>query len=73
MTIGLLSAGCIFGGALLGLLLQGLLPEGHLRDNTGDLHPSLIPCLFLRRVCCSELAETFCRLRGPNPPLVYGT
>jgi hypothetical protein len=37
MTIGLLSAGCIFGGALLGLLLQGLLPEGHLRDKTGDL------------------------------------
>ena len=36
MTIGLLSAGCIFGGALLGLLLQGLLPEGHLRDNSKD-------------------------------------
>jgi hypothetical protein len=46
MTIGLLSAGCIFGGALLGLLQQGLLPEGHLRDNTGDLHPSLIPAYF---------------------------
>ena len=36
MTIGLLSAGCIFGGALLGLLLQGLLPEDHLRDNSKD-------------------------------------
>ena len=36
MTIGLISAGCIFGGALLGLLLQGLLPEGHLRDNSKD-------------------------------------
>jgi len=73
MTIGLLSAGCIFGGALLGLLLQGLLPEGHLRDKTGDLASVAHPCLFLRRVRCSELAETFCRLRGPNPPLVYGT
>ncbi len=31
MTIGLISAGCVFGGALLGLLLQGLLPEHHLR------------------------------------------
>ena len=73
MTIGPLTAGCIFGGALLGLLLQGLLPEGHLRDNTGDLESVAHPCLFLRRVCCSELAETCCRLRGPNPPLVYGT
>ena len=36
MTIGLISAGCIFGGALLGLLLQGLLPEVHLRDNSKD-------------------------------------
>ncbi len=36
MTIGLISAGCIFGGALLGLLLQGLLPEHHLRDTSKD-------------------------------------
>jgi hypothetical protein len=36
LTIGLISAGCIFGGALLGLFLQGLLPEGHLRDNSKD-------------------------------------
>jgi hypothetical protein len=36
LTIGLISAGCIFGGALLGLLLQGLLPEQHLRDASKD-------------------------------------
>src|SRR5882757_5781745 len=36
LTIGLISAGCIFGGALLGLLLRDLLPEGHLRDNSKD-------------------------------------
>jgi hypothetical protein len=36
MTIGLISAACIFGGALLGLLLQGLLPEHHLRDTSKD-------------------------------------
>ena len=36
LTIGLLSAGCIFSGALLGLLLQGLLPEPHLRDSSKD-------------------------------------
>ena len=36
LTIGLISAGCIFGGALLGLLLHGLLPEHHLRDNSKD-------------------------------------
>jgi hypothetical protein len=36
LTIGLISAGCIFGGALLGLFLQGLLPERHLRDNSKD-------------------------------------
>jgi hypothetical protein len=35
-TIGLISAGCIFGGALLGLFLHGLLPEQHLRDNSKD-------------------------------------
>ncbi|PYJ40437.1 MAG: hypothetical protein DME86_12155 [Verrucomicrobia bacterium] len=36
LTIGLISAGCIFGGALLGLLLHGLLPEHHLRDTSKD-------------------------------------
>src|SRR6266481_3847672 len=36
MTIGLISAGCIFGGALLGLFLQGLVPEHHLRDTSKD-------------------------------------
>src|SRR5437762_5855601 len=36
LTIGLISAGCIFGGALLGLLLQGLIPEHHLRDTSKD-------------------------------------
>src|SRR6266481_5992693 len=36
LTIGLISAGCIFGGALLGFLLQGLLPEHHLRDASKD-------------------------------------
>jgi len=36
LTIGLISAACIFGGALLGLLLQGLLPQHHLRDNSKD-------------------------------------
>ena len=36
LTIGLISAGCIFGGALLGLVLQGLLPDYHLRDNSKD-------------------------------------
>src|SRR6267378_7567865 len=36
MTIGLISAACIFGGALLGLLLQGLMPEHHLRDTSKD-------------------------------------
>ena len=36
MTIGLISAGCIFGGALLGLFLQSLLPEHHLRDTSKD-------------------------------------
>src|SRR5207248_4837573 len=32
LTIGLISAACIFGGALLGLLLQ----QHHLRDNSKD-------------------------------------
>jgi hypothetical protein len=36
LTIGLISAACIFGGALLGLLFQGLLPQPHLRDNSKD-------------------------------------
>ena len=36
LTIGLISAGCIFGGAFLGFLLQGLLPEHHLRDASKD-------------------------------------
>src|SRR5216110_3564859 len=36
ITIGLISAGCIFGGAVLGLFLQGLLPEHHLRDTSKD-------------------------------------
>src|SRR5438874_2192867 len=36
LTIGFISAGCIFGGALLGLVLQGLLPEPHLRDTSKD-------------------------------------
>jgi len=36
LTIGLISAACIFGGALLGLWLQRLLPEHHLRDSSKD-------------------------------------
>jgi len=36
LTVGLISAVCIFGGALLGLLLQGLIPEHHLRDTSKD-------------------------------------
>src|SRR6266550_6564843 len=36
LTIGLISAGCIFGGALLGMWLQGMLPEQHLRDTSKD-------------------------------------
>jgi len=36
LTIGLISAACIFCGALLGLLLQGLLPQHHLRDSSKD-------------------------------------
>src|SRR3989440_12661288 len=36
LTIGLISAACIFGGALLGLLLQVLRPEPHLRDASKD-------------------------------------
>jgi hypothetical protein len=36
LTVGLISAGCVFGGALLGLFLRGLLPEEHLRHNSKD-------------------------------------
>lgn len=36
LTLGLISATCIFGAALLGLVLQGLLPEPHLRDASKD-------------------------------------
>src|SRR5438477_8999032 len=36
VTIGLISAGCIFGGVLLGLVLRGLLPDYHLRDASKD-------------------------------------
>src|SRR5438067_7193613 len=36
LTIGLISAACIFSGALLSLLLQGLLPQHHLRDSSKD-------------------------------------
>ena len=36
LTLGLISAGCIFGGVLLGLLLRGLLPDYHLRDESKD-------------------------------------
>ena len=36
LTIGLISAGCIFGGVLLGLLLRSLLPDQHLHDESKD-------------------------------------
>jgi hypothetical protein len=36
LTLGLISAGCVFGGVLLGLLLRGLLPDNHLRDESKD-------------------------------------
>ena len=36
LTVGLISAGCIFGGVLLGLLLRALLPDQHLRDESKD-------------------------------------
>jgi hypothetical protein len=44
LTIGLISAACIFGGALLGLLLQGLLPQHHLAGRDS-------PCGDGRLVC----------------------
>ncbi len=36
LTIGLISAGCIFGGVLLGMLLQKVLPEHHLDTPSKD-------------------------------------
>jgi hypothetical protein len=36
LTIGLISAGCIFGGALLGVWLHKVLPERHLDDASKD-------------------------------------
>ncbi len=36
MTIGFISAGCIFGGVLLGMLLQKVLPQHHLESDSKD-------------------------------------
>ena len=36
LTLGLISAACIFGGVLLGLLLHGLLPDQHLHGESKD-------------------------------------
>src|SRR5437867_4542793 len=36
LTIGLISAGCVFGGVLLGMLLQKVLPEHHLDTPSQD-------------------------------------
>jgi len=36
LTIGFISAGCIFGGVLLGMLLQKVLPQHHLESNSKD-------------------------------------
>jgi hypothetical protein len=36
LTIGFISAGCIFGGVLLGLLLQKVLPPHHLESDSKD-------------------------------------
>jgi hypothetical protein len=36
LTLGLISAGCIFAGVFLGLLLHGLLPERHLQGESKD-------------------------------------
>jgi hypothetical protein len=36
LTIGLISAGCIFGGVLLGMLLQKVLPPHHLASDSKD-------------------------------------
>src|ERR1700690_3509056 len=37
MTIGLLSAGCIFGGALVGFALQKALPNHHLGKDSHEI------------------------------------
>jgi len=36
LTIGFISAGCIFGGVLLGMLLQKILPQHHLQSDSKD-------------------------------------
>lgn len=36
LTIGFISAGCIFGGVLLGMLLQRVLPQHHLASDSKD-------------------------------------
>ncbi|PYJ17731.1 MAG: hypothetical protein DME96_05025 [Verrucomicrobia bacterium] len=36
LTIGFISAGCIFGGVLLGMLLQKVLPQHHLESDSKD-------------------------------------
>src|SRR5437773_11965198 len=36
LTIGFISAGCVFGGVLLGMLLQKVLPEHHLDTPSQD-------------------------------------
>jgi len=36
LTIGFISAGCIFGGVLLGMLLQNVLPQHHLESDSKD-------------------------------------
>src|SRR6476661_6414913 len=36
LTLGLISAGCIFGGVLLGLLLRHRLPVQHLQEESKD-------------------------------------
>jgi hypothetical protein len=36
LTIGFISAGCIFGGVLLGMLLQKVLPQHHLASDSKD-------------------------------------
>ena len=36
LTIGFISAGCIFGGVLLGSLLQKVLPPHHLESDSKD-------------------------------------
>jgi len=36
LTIGFISAGCIFGGVLLGILLQKVLPQHHLASDSKD-------------------------------------